>query len=40
MEIGTEFNPRPSEAELLCKCRDGNEFTEIVLGRINFSNKR
>lgn len=40
MGIGTEFNSRPSEAELLWKCRDGNEFTETVLGRINFSDKR
>lgn len=40
MGIGTEFNSRPSEAELLWKCRDGNEFTKTVLGRINFSDKR
>lgn len=36
----TEFKSRPSEAELLRKCRDGKEFTETVLGRINFSDKR
>lgn len=40
MGIGIEFDSRPSEAELLQKCRDGKEFTETVLGRINFSDKR
>lgn len=40
MGIGIEFNSRPSEAELLQKCRDGKEFTVTVLGRINFSDKR